>query len=85
MAIPSENYGFLPQLSTFERGACAPTATANIMAAMAKTYPSLRTLINVDGGVTYQDIAATRNKPWGQLLLNVKRLDSSRQPSIDGD
>ena len=69
MAIPSENYGFLPQLSTFERGACAPTATANIMAAMAKTYPSLRTLINVDGGVTYQDIAATRNNLGAKYFL----------------
>jgi hypothetical protein len=31
MAIQRENYGYLPQLFTFDRNACVPTATANIM------------------------------------------------------
>ena len=61
MAIPRENYGYLPQLFTFDKNACVPTATANIMAALARTYPSLRSLISANGNITYQDVAATRD------------------------
>lgn len=61
MAIPRENYGYLPQLFTFDKNACVPTATANIMGALARTHPSLSSLISANGGITYQDLVATRD------------------------
>ena len=35
MPISANNYGYLPQLRTFDVNASVPTATVNIMAAMA--------------------------------------------------
>ncbi len=61
MTIPAEYYGYLPQLDTFDTVACVPTATANTMVAMARTYPSLKTLISSNGDVTYKDIATARD------------------------
>ena len=61
MAIPRENYGYLPQLFTFDKNACVPIATANIMGALARTHPSLSSLISANGGITYQDLVATRD------------------------
>ena len=61
MSIPVEYYGYLPQLDTFESKACVPTATVNTMAAMARTYPTLKTLIGSNGDITYQEIATARD------------------------
>ena len=81
MAIQRENYGYLPQLFTFDRNACVPTATANIMAALARTYPSLRSLISSNGDVTYQDLAATRDTLATDYFYTSKNWEPTGSPA----
>ena len=73
MSIPVEYYGYLPQLDTFEGVACVPTATANTMVAMAKTYPTLKNLISSNGDVAYQDIAAARDILGTEYFYSSKK------------
>ena len=73
MSIPVEYYGYLPQLDTFEKVACVPTATANTMVAMAKTYPTLKNLISSNGDVAYQDIAAARDILGTEYFYSSKK------------
>ncbi|CAK6686617.1 hypothetical protein [Synechococcus sp. CBW1107] len=80
MAIQRENYGYLPQLFTFDRNACVPTATVNIMAALARTYPSLRSLISSNGDVTYQDLAATRDTLATDYFYTSKNWQPTGSP-----
>ena len=74
-SIPVVSYGNLPQLGTFEGGACVPTAFTNTLAALARTNPKLSRLIGTNG--TYADLEETR----GLLGKEYFRTSRSWQPA----
>lgn len=80
MALAIESYGYLPQLFTFDKVACVPTAITNIMAAMARSYPSLSSLISATGGVTYEDLEDTRDELAERYFFTSEKWEPSGSP-----